>query len=185
MPFCENCGSVLQNESKFCRSCGTSAPSSQRDAGARGRGSADSETVQTLIGVRVSSAADAVPANIKPNVAAMLCYLGLPLSLLGLIAPIAFLVMKPYKEDPFIRFHAFQAVGVSLVGNVLWILVDQATRVQMFWGESQMSQLSLAMLIVLILSDVLLVGKAYSKSMYKIPGLGDVAAQLAYRNLQS
>jgi len=184
MPFCENCGAVLQNESKFCGSCGTSATPGQRGAGGQGSGSVSSETVQTSIGVPVSSAAGAATANIKPNIAAMLCYLGLPLSLLGLIAPVAFLVMKPYKQDPFIRFHAFQAVGVSIVGNVLWIIVDQATRVQTFWGQSQMSQFSLAMLIVLILADVLLVGKAYAKSMFKIPGLGDVAAQLADRNLQ-
>src|SRR5947209_3269585 len=133
MFFCENCGAVLQTESKFCGACGTSATSGQRSAAGHGSGSVSSEIIQNSIVVPVSSAANAETANIKPNIAAMLCYLGLPLSLIGLIAPVAFLVMKPYKQDPFIRFHAFQAIGVSIVGNVLWIIVDQSTRVQTFW----------------------------------------------------
>jgi uncharacterized membrane protein len=54
------------------------------------------------------------------NAAGALAYLA------GFITGIVFLVIDPYKHDPFVRFHAFQSIffNVAWVGFwILWIIV--------------------------------------------------------------
>lgn len=180
MPFCENCGAVLGSEAKFCSSCGanTTTGTPQR-AAAPG---------PVLSGTSVAPVPSTVPdvdaTGLKPNIAALLCYAGLLLFVIGLIVPIIFLVIKPHSQNRFVRFHAFQAIGVSIVGNLLYILVDRATLTVSFWGPPQHSDLSWTILAVLILADVFLMSKAYTNSMFKVPGIGDIAIQLADRQSQ-
>ena len=53
----------------------------------------------------------AANSGLQANVAGALAYLA------GIITAILFLVIDPYKNDRFVRFHAFQ----SLFFNVAWI----------------------------------------------------------------
>jgi len=43
------------------------------------------------------------------------------ISYLTFIPAVIFLVLDPYKRDPFIRFHAFQSIGLNVVGFALGI----------------------------------------------------------------
>ncbi len=183
MPFCENCGALLGNETKFCGSCGANATTGQPLGTVPAAPPISSASVTTSpLSVPPIVGADAT--GMKPNVAALLCYAGLLLFLIGLIVPIIFLLIKPHNQNRFVRFHAFQAIGVSIVGNLLYILVDRATLTVTFWGPSQHSDLSWTILVVLILADVFLISKAYTNSMFKVPGIGDIAIQLADRQAQ-
>jgi uncharacterized membrane protein len=56
-------------------------------------------------------AAPAASSGLQPNVAGALAYL------VGLVTGIIFLVLEPFKNDRFVRFHAFQ----SIFFHVLWI----------------------------------------------------------------
>lgn len=56
-------------------------------------------------------AAPAAAGGLQPNVAGALAYL------VGLVTGIIFLVLEPFKNDRFVRFHAFQ----SIFFHVLWI----------------------------------------------------------------
>lgn len=57
------------------------------------------------------------------NIASLLCYLPF---MLGLVASIVFLVVEPYNKHALIRFHAFQAifltVALIIIGFTLGIL---------------------------------------------------------------
>ncbi|MGB7591269.1 MAG: hypothetical protein WBO19_08515, partial [Terriglobia bacterium] len=49
------------------------------------------------------------------NVAGLLTYI------LGFITGIIFLVIEPYKNDKFVRFHAFQSIFFNVALIVFWI----------------------------------------------------------------
>ena len=87
MSFCPTCGKPLSEGPANCGFCGAA--------------------------VRPSAAVAAVPqsAGMSVNAAGALSYLA------GFITGIVFLVVDPYKRDPFVRFHAFQ----SIFFNIAWI----------------------------------------------------------------
>jgi uncharacterized membrane protein len=83
----------------FCQTCGAAF--------------ADGTTFCPTCSVRPQAAVASAAANsgLQANVAGALAYLA------GIITGILFLVIDPYKNDRFVRFHAFQ----SLFFNVAWI----------------------------------------------------------------
>ncbi|MGA2558716.1 MAG: hypothetical protein ABSF17_03485 [Terracidiphilus sp.] len=87
MSFCLSCGKSLSEGSNNCGFCGAPIPPA------------------------IAIAATAQPAGMSVNAAGALAYLA------GFITGILFLVIDPYKKDPFVRFHAFQ----SIFFNVAWI----------------------------------------------------------------
>ena len=54
-------------------------------------------------------------SGLQPNVAGALAYLA------GIITGILFLVIDPYKNDRFVRFHAFQSLFFNIAWIALWI----------------------------------------------------------------
>ena len=91
MPFCANCGAPM--EGRFCAKCGAPAGAPATPAG-------------TPVEPAASPATPSTP--LTENVAAALCY-----SLL-LITGVLFLILDPYNKNRTIRFHAYQAIFVSL-----------------------------------------------------------------------
>ena len=93
MAFCSSCGSQVADGTAFCPSCGKPA------GAAAGTGAAAA--------VAPAPIAAAPSQGLAPNVAGLLCYCPF---LIGLVASIIFLVAEPFKNDKFIRFHAFQSL---------------------------------------------------------------------------
>ena len=60
--------------------------------------------------------AAAAGSGLTPNVAGALAYL------LGFITGVLFLVIDPFKNDRFVRFHAFQSIFFNVLWIVFWIL---------------------------------------------------------------
>ena len=58
----------------------------------------------------------AAGAGLTPNVAGALAYL------VGAITGILFLVIDPFKNDRFVRFHAFQSIFFNLAWIGFWIV---------------------------------------------------------------
>src|SRR5579875_488466 len=99
MAFCSKCGAQLQEGAAFCASCG--APAGASSAGPPAPGASTSGAMSS-------------------NVAGMLAYV------LGFITGIIFLVIEPYKKDPFVRFHAFQSIFLSaayILISIAWGIV--------------------------------------------------------------
>jgi uncharacterized membrane protein len=155
MAFCAKCGAQLAEGTSFCVSCG--AP-----VGA----SAGGPVTPVAAGTAMSS-----------NVAGLLTYI------LGFITGIIFLVIEPYKNDKFVRFHAFQSIFFNLALIVFWIVY---TIVASILGFVSLGILAMVMGLVALLITlailaywIFLMYKAYNSELYKIPFIGDLAAKQA------
>lgn len=155
MAFCPNCGAAV--EGRFCAKCGAQVD----PAASAGTGPAN--------------AAYAAPAagGLADNVAGALCYV------LGLVTGILFLVLAPYNQSKFVRFHAFQAIFLHVAFIVLWI-ADTALAVALPWSLHLLSSL-LWMAIALggLVVWILVLVKAYQGERFKLPVIGDLAEKQA------
>lgn len=116
----------------------------------------------------------AASSGMTNNVAGALCYL------LGFITGVIFLVIEPYKNDKFVRFHAFQSIFASLICMVAsWVL--SAILIGMLFSGGLGFALMLLRLVQLaiFLLFVFLMYKAYSNEQFKLPIIGDLAAKQA------
>lgn len=124
--------------------------------------------------------------NMPQNVAAGLCYL--PLFLLHIVLPIIFVASEP-KSNRFVRFHAFQALFLTLAwfvggigGYVAFILsmvlaafatalVPALGIIVFILGLAIFGALVLSMLVCTVVACV----KAFTGQMWKIPVIGHLA----------
>ncbi len=155
MAFCGKCGAQVNEGTVFCSKCG--APVAAAPQGA------PPPVPNAPAGTAMS-----------PNVAGLLCYV------LGFITGIIFLVLEPYKNDRFVRFHAFQSIFFSVAMTVFWIVWTN-----LFWLIPFGFLMTLFGLIgMLVWLAVLglwlfLMFKAYNGERFMIPVIGDLAAKQA------
>lgn len=102
--------------------------------------------------------------GLEPNVAALLAYL-------FWIPAILWLVIEPYSKDRFIRFHSLQALFLGLVWFVLSIVLSLIPII----GWILLIFLPLAAIGLAIYCAI----KAYNKSWFKLPVIGDFAEKSA------
>ncbi len=153
MAFCAKCGAQLAEGTSFCASCGSP------------------------VGPAVSGpqAPAVAGSGITSNVAGLLCYI------LGFITGIIFLMIEPYKNDKFVRFHAFQSIFFNVALIVFWIAYSIVTSIM---GAVSLGFLAVAMGLVALLISLAILGywiflmfKAYNNELYKVPFIGDLAAK--------
>jgi uncharacterized membrane protein len=86
----------------YCQSCGAAF--------------ADGATFCPSCSARPQAMASPVAASgLTANTAGALAYLA------GIVTGILFLVIDPYKNDRFVRFHAFQSIFFNVAWIALWI----------------------------------------------------------------
>ncbi len=170
MPTCPKCAAQVPEGTKFCSSCGSSL---EQTAGG------STTTPPTL-----SAPAGQPPANtggIAPNVAALLVYI--PFCFIGLICAILFgFILEPHKKDRFVRFHAWQSLAVHGAFLVLWVgWVIASFVLTAIARPLAMITVPISMLLGLgaLILMVLLMIKAYSNQMFKLPVVGDWAEKQA------
>jgi uncharacterized membrane protein len=102
------------------------------------------------------------------NVIAAVTYLGF------FVTGIIFLYLEPYSQDDYVRFHARQSIGFS----VLWFAVEIVFGVFIAVLPHALAALLGVVLdlvnIVLAIFWLFLIYKAYSGERYRIPELADV-----------
>jgi uncharacterized membrane protein len=152
MAFCGNCGSEVQGS--FCGSCGqrVGAPSA---------------------GVGASPAA---AGGLTDNVAGLLCYI------LGFITGIIFLVVAPYNQSKFVRFHAFQSIFLSVAWVALSIVQSIITSVAVTISFGLLGIVGLIWTVLwlgFLAVVVLLMVKAYQGERFKLPIIGEFAEKQA------
>jgi len=112
--------------------------------------------------------------GLEPNIAALLGYL-------LFIPAILWLVLEPYKNDRFIRFHAIQTLALWVAIVALSIALTILSVVMAFIPGVGLLAIviwplfSLAIFVVWIL----LMFKAYNREMYKLPIIGNFAEKQA------
>jgi uncharacterized membrane protein len=153
MAFCAKCGAQLAEGTSFCASCGTPAGSA---AG----------------GPAAPAAAGTAMAS---NVAGLLTYI------LGFVTGIIFLVIEPYKNDKFVRFHAFQSIFFNVAIIVFWIAYMIVASILGFVSlgilAMVMGLVGLLLSLAIFAYWIFLMYQAYSNQLYKIPFIGDLAAK--------
>ena len=111
------------------------------------------------------------------NVAGLLSYI------LGFITGIIFLVIEPYKNDKFVRFHAFQSIFLSIVWiafRIVWGYIVMGMIWSPFSGLwALLGLVSMLISLAFFACVLLLMYKAYNNERFKLPIIGDLAAKQA------
>jgi len=153
MAFCAKCGAQLGEGMSFCPACGSPAGSA-----------AGGPAAPAISSTAMSS-----------NVAGLLTYI------LGFITGIIFLVIDPYKNDKFVRFHAFQSIFFNVALVVFWIAYTIVGSilglVSLGFVTVVMGLVGLVVTLAVLAYWIFLMYKAYNRELYKIPFIGDLAAK--------
>ena len=155
MAFCARCGAQLADGTSFCAACGSS--------------------IGSAAGTPATPAAGS--AAMSSNIAGLLTYI------LGFITGIIFLVIEPYKNDKFVRFHAFQSIFLSAVWigfRIVWGNIVMG----MFWNPFSglwglLGLISMLVSLAFVACVLFLMYKAYNNERFKLPIIGELAAKQA------
>jgi len=157
MAFCASCGAQMAEGTTFCGSCGAAVPGAAPAAAP-------------------SPASAGASTGLTANVAGALAYF-------TFIPAIVFLVVDPYKNDKFIRFHSFQSIffavlviGFTIVWSILSIILGL---VSLGFLGGIMFLLSLIIHLGFLCFWIFLTYKAYQNELYQAPIIGALAAKQA------
>lgn len=162
MAFCAHCGAALTQESGFCGSCG-------KPVGATGQPSAPAPQATPAANAGATGS-----SGLTPNVAGALAYL------LGFITGILFLVLEPYKNDRFVRFHAMQSIIFSvacIAFRIAWMIFT-GTLISIS-GYLALVTFPIGLLISfgILFFWLYLMYQAYSEREYRVPFIGEIVAK--------
>jgi uncharacterized membrane protein len=115
-------------------------------------------------------------SGMAPNLAAALSYV------LGIITGVVFLMVE---KDPFVRFHAYQSIFLSVAWFAFWIVFTVISSVlgmipfvgflAVIFGLLVSLVLGLGSLILVLV----LIIKAYNGERFKVPYIGNMAEKYA------
>ncbi len=165
MTSCGNCGATLTQTTGFCGSCGKPVVQGSPVAFA-GAGSGSP--------VLASNPATANGSGLTSNLAAALAYV------LGIVTGILFLVLEPYKNDRFVRFHAMQSMLFFLavvVFNIAWVIVVDMLSAFSGWIAVATLPVGTLIFLSLFLFWLYVMYQAYSRREFRIPVIGAIAAK--------
>lgn len=161
MAFCGNCGAVLGAEAAFCGSCGRQV-------------AAAAQVSPMPASAPLAGPGTAAVSGLTPNLAGALTYA------LGIITGVLFLVLEPYRNDRFVRFHAMQSIlftAACVAFSISWIIV---------WGilfsiSGYLALVAVPLRLLISLGIfafwLFLMYQAYNQREYRIPYIGALAAR--------
>lgn len=116
-------------------------------------------------------------AGLTSNVAAALAYV------VGLITGIIFLAVAPYNKDPFVRFHAFQSIFLSVfyIGfSMVWgAIFGTLFLVSLGFLFGMIAFLWSLLRLAFLLLWLFMIYKAYKNERFSLPIIGPLAARQA------
>ena len=140
MAFCAGCGAQMPDGSATCPKCGKAT------------------AAQSVGGGAAAAPAPTATGGMDPKLAAALSYLW--------ITAIIFLLIEPYKNNKFVRFHSFQSLFLGIAFFVLNTILSIT-----IIGLVLVPFTGLAHLILAIVGGV----KAYGGVEWEIPVIGGIA----------
>jgi uncharacterized membrane protein len=124
----------------------------------------------------IPGSAPATGPGLTSNQAGALSYV------LGFVTGILFLVLDPYKQDRFVRFHAMQSTlycAAYIVFSIAWrIFVSILIHISP-WLALASAPIRLLITLGVVLLWIFLIYQAYSSREFRIPIIGAMAAKLA------
>ncbi len=174
MPFCKNCGSPV--EGQFCAKCGS--PAAAPSAGFAPPPPPAGQAYSQPAGQAAAPAQAAVAAGgMTDNVAGLLCYV------LGFITGILFLVLAPYNQNKFVRFHAFQSIffniAIFAVEVVLIIVGSIFAAISPIALGLLMGLIGMVVWLGVLVIWIILMVKAYGGQKFMLPIVGALADKQA------
>ena len=154
MAFCSTCGAQIADGMTTCAACA-------------GRTAAPAPASVVAAGSTTGGMAD--------NVAGMLAYI-------TIIPAIIFLVLEPYNRSRFVRFHAWQNIFLHAAAVVCWIGLFIVSMVLAFipiLGHLVAFLLWAGLSVGFFVAWIIVLLKANSNLMYKLPFIGDIAEKQA------
>jgi uncharacterized membrane protein len=144
--FCPSCGLLVADGALACASCGATV-------GQSGAGGTAPATATT---------------GLTENLAGAFAYV-------TFLPAVWFLVFQPFNKNPFVRFHAFQCIFLT----VAWFVVSFASALlSSAFGWAGVLILPLVGLAAFGLW-IVVIFKAYQGRTFKLPIIGDLAEQRA------
>jgi uncharacterized membrane protein len=165
MAFCPNCGAQVPGT--FCPNCGTNVAAATGGATSPGAAPGPGASYVPPGPPPVSA------AGMSENVAGALCYLA------GLITGIIFLVIAPYNQNKFVRFHAFQSIFGHLAIIILWIAYVIIGGIIAFITHGFGFFLYPLFLLLIFVLWLYMMYSAYNNKKVKLPIIGDLAERQA------
>jgi uncharacterized membrane protein len=168
MAFCANCGAAVSEGTAFCAGCGKPVGAAPQPAAIPQPAGVAAVAQPALVTAQPAS------AGLTSNVAAALAYI------LGFITGILFLVLEPYKNDRFVRFHAMQSILYSAAGLVFrvgWSILVGALVDISGWMALVLVPVGLVISLALFGFWIFLMYQAYSNREFRIPIIGAIAAK--------
>lgn len=116
----------------------------------------------------------AASSGMSNNVAGLLCYV------LTWVTGLIFLLIEPYKNDKFVRFHAFQSIffAVGLIAVYIAFAILGVILGLIHLGLL-MFPLYLILMFGIFATWIFLMYKAYNNETFKLPLIGEFAAKQA------
>lgn len=101
----------------------------------------------------------------------------------GFITGVIFLVIDPYKDNSFVRFHAFQSIFFNIAWVGLWIAWTIVSIILSAITRGLFGLISLPVSLLLGFAGfaiwLFLMYQAYQQKLFKLPIIGNFAAQKA------
>jgi uncharacterized membrane protein len=162
---CPVCHNEVAPQNAFCNSCG--APM----AAAAGVPAGSGAPAPAAYAVQPVAAAS---SGLSENAAGAIAYL-------TIIPAIVFLLIEPYNKIPFVRFHSFQSIGLTVAWFALWIVISILHMVLHFIPLIGLLFVALDLAIGLgfFLLWLFVILKASKGEWYKLPVIGDFAEKQA------
>lgn len=113
-------------------------------------------------------------SGISQNAAGAIAYI-------TIVPAIVFLVLPPYSANPFIRFHAWQSIFLSIVSVIVNVVISVLLGVSAGYGSSLYQALTNLLWIFWLLIWILCAINALNGKRFGLPVIGAVSERLASR----
>lgn len=113
-------------------------------------------------------------AGISDNAAGTISYL-------TFIPAILFLLLPPYKESNYVRFHAWQSVLLDMAAFVIEIIFGAIALLTLFLGAVSVAYVLRAISVLWLILWLTCMIQAMRGKRFKVPLLGNIAEKLAMK----
>jgi len=94
---------------------------------------------------------------------------------------IVFLLLPPYKDSSYVRFHAWQSVLLSITASVVDIILGTIALLTLFLGTVALAYTFRIISLLWLILWLVCVIQAMNGKRFRIPLLGSIAEKLAMK----
>ncbi|MGA9584562.1 MAG: hypothetical protein WBQ95_04490 [Terracidiphilus sp.] len=94
---------------------------------------------------------------------------------------VVFLLLPPYKDSSYVRFHAWQSVLLSMTAFVVDIILGTIALLTLFMGTVSLAYMFRIISLLWLILWLVCVVQAMNGRRFKIPLLGSIAEKLAMK----